>query len=130
MMELKAIESSTAVIGNVQLVYIKEDADKVFADLEESHKKEVEQLLMEIVKKNKWIAYAKVLLFEDIKIIRNNKNKRCLGKAEWCESKVYHIRRTPLSEMSEHEYWQYENDFWQRWHKRWLKLAEKFKEDV
>lgn len=29
-------------------VYIKEDVDKVFADLEESHKMEVEQLLMKI----------------------------------------------------------------------------------
>lgn len=31
-------------------VYLKSEADKVIADLEESHKKEVEQLLMEIVK--------------------------------------------------------------------------------
>ena len=30
--------------------YLKSEADKVIADLEESHKKEVEQLLMEIVK--------------------------------------------------------------------------------
>lgn len=59
---------------------------------------------------------------------RHHKYKRCLDKAEWCESKVYHIRRTPLCDMSEHEYWQYENDFWQRWHKHWLGLAEKFKE--
>ena len=32
------------------LYYEKSEADKVIADLEESHKKEVEQLLMEIVK--------------------------------------------------------------------------------
>ena len=61
-------------------------------------------------------------------MILHHKYKRCLDKAEWCESKVYHIRRTPLCDMSEHEYWQYENDFWQRWHKCWLGLAEKFKE--
>ena len=30
-------------------IYLKSEADKVIADLEESHKKEVEQLLMEIV---------------------------------------------------------------------------------
>ena len=35
--------------GTGVLVYLKEEADKVIADLEESHKKEVEQLLMEIV---------------------------------------------------------------------------------
>lgn len=33
-----------------QPVYLKSDVDKVIADLEESHKMEVEQLLMEIVK--------------------------------------------------------------------------------
>ena len=31
-------------------IYLKSEADKVIADLEESHKKEVEQLLMEIAK--------------------------------------------------------------------------------
>ena len=34
-------------------VYLKSEADKVIADLEESHKKEVGQLLMEIVKLKK-----------------------------------------------------------------------------
>ena len=62
------------------------------------------------------------------KVITRHKYKRCLAMARWCESKVYHIRRTPLCDMSEHEYWQYENDFWQRWQKRWLELAEKFKD--
>lgn len=57
------------------------------------------------------------------KAARHQKYKRCLAMACWCESKVYHIRRTPLCDMDEHEYWQYENDFWQRWQKRWLELA-------
>ena len=35
MSELKAIESATAVIGNVNLVYIKEDADKVITKIVE-----------------------------------------------------------------------------------------------
>lgn len=59
--------------------------------------------------------------------LRHSNHKRCLAMARWCESKVYHIRRTPLCDMDEHEYWQYENDFWQRWQKRWLELADKFK---
>lgn len=63
-----------------------------------------------------------------IKKIRHSNYKRCLAMALWSESKVYHIRRTPLCDMSEHEYYQYENDFWQRWHERWLELAENFKE--
>ena len=58
MIELKAIRSGE--IYNIieyedcyrtdDLYYPKSEVDKVIADLEESHKKEVEQLLMEIVK--------------------------------------------------------------------------------
>ena len=62
MSELKAIESSTAVIGNVNLVYIKSEVDKVIANLEESHKMEVEQLLMEIVGLKKLVETADKLL--------------------------------------------------------------------
>lgn len=39
-------------------VYIKEDVDKVIADLEESHKKEVEQLLMKIAGLEKLVEIA------------------------------------------------------------------------
>ena len=62
------------------------------------------------------------------KVIAHHKRKRCLAMAEWCDSKVYHIRRTALCDMSEHEYWQYEDEFWQRWNARWLKIAKQFKE--
>ena len=62
MSELKAIESATAVIEKVYLVYRKSEADKVIADLEESHKKEVEQLLMEIVGLKKLVETADKLL--------------------------------------------------------------------
>lgn len=65
-------------------IYLKSEADKVIADLEESHKMEVEQLLMEIVKKDKWIAYAKALVLEDIKTIRHQKYKRCDAMARAC----------------------------------------------
>ena len=65
---------------------------------------------------------------EKDKELRRHKYKRCLTMARWCESKVYHIRRTPLCDMDEHEGWQHDDEFWQRWHKRWLELAEKFKE--
>ena len=61
------------------------------------------------------------------KVIAHNKYKRCLGKAKWCESEVYNIMRTPLCDMDEHEGWQHDDEFWQRWYRRWLELAEKFK---
>lgn len=43
-------------------VYLKSEADKVIANLEESHKKEVEQLLMEIVGLKKLVETADKLL--------------------------------------------------------------------
>lgn len=46
--ELKA--DKTFVFGEECEAYKKAEADKFIADLEESHKREVEQLLMEIVK--------------------------------------------------------------------------------
>ena len=42
--------------------YLKDEADKVIADLEESHKMEVEQLLMEIVGLKKLVETADKLL--------------------------------------------------------------------
>ena len=62
MSELKAIESATAVIEKVYLVYRKSEADKFISDLEESHKMEVEQLLMEIAELKKLVETADKLL--------------------------------------------------------------------
>jgi hypothetical protein len=48
--------------GERSQVYLKSEADKVIADLEESHKMEVEQLLMEIVGLKKLVETADKLL--------------------------------------------------------------------
>lgn len=88
-------------------------------------KYEVDKVIAELNKKLDDYRYTIAVLRKEK---RHQKFKRCFSMALWCESKVYHIRRTPLCDMSEHEYWQYENDFWQRWHDRWQELAEKFKE--
>ena len=54
--------------------------------------------------------------------------KRCEAMADNCETNVYNIRRKPLCDMDDHEGWQHDDEFWQRWHKRWLELLAKFKE--
>lgn len=61
------------------------------------------------------------------KQLRHHKYMRCLDKVALCESKIYNIRRLPLRDMDEHTLWQYEDDFWQRWDRRWLELAEKLR---
>lgn len=50
---------------------------------------------------------------------RHQKYKRCLAMAKWCESENYT------------DCWYHENSerckWTEKWHKRWLELAEKFK---
>lgn len=56
MSELKAYIAPTADGTGLAEYYIKSEADNVIAELEESHKMEVEQLLMEIVGLKKQVA--------------------------------------------------------------------------
>lgn len=60
MSELEA--DNTFVFGEECLAYKKSEADKVIADLEESHKKEVEQLLMKIAGLEKLVETADKLV--------------------------------------------------------------------
>lgn len=75
-------------------VYLKSEADKFIEDLEESHKKEVEQLLMEIVElkeKLKINRDARKYWRKEYSIeheeARHNKYKRCLAMAKACREK-------------------------------------------
>ena len=61
-MDDERLEKSESGRIQVTRVYIKAEADKVIADLEESHKKEVEQLLMEIAGLEKLVETADKLL--------------------------------------------------------------------
>ena len=112
--------------------YFKSDADKVIADLEESHKKEVEQLLMEIVELKAdykeacdRLQTANLIKDEQLAATRHHKYKRCLGMAKWCSERIARIEK-------DYAFWQYGKDyaqnFYKKWHKRWLELAEVFKE--
>lgn len=121
--------------------YLKYEADKVIADLEESHKMEVEQLLMEIVELKQKIneVHTELELWRDGSIIsethqkeldekRYSDYKRCLAMVRWCEAEMWNIRNTPLCDMNTHEVWQHDDEFWKRWYEHWLELADKFKE--
>lgn len=57
--------------------------------------------------------------------IRHHKYKRCLAMAEHCKDRI----ENPV-QYDEHDDWLIIDEYWKRWHKRWLKLAEKFKEGV
>lgn len=104
--------------------YKKSEADKVIAKKDE----EIDELKESIdeLQKATDSAWSKVNAMYDE--LRHHKYKQCVAMAERCETNVYNIRRKPLCDMDDHEGWQHDDEFWQRWHKRWLGLAEKFKE--
>ena len=99
----------------------------VLAKLEEQESviAELEDCIRDYSEKTKTLVIANL----DMQRMENHhKYKRCSAMAKWCEAKVYNIQRKPLCDMDDHEGWQHDDEFWQRWHKRWLKLAEHFKE--
>lgn len=66
-------------------VYLKSEADKVIEDLEESHKKEVEQLLMEIVKlkeERRWRKFSEEKPKDKQLVLVHGDN--------WFETAIYH----------------------------------------
>ena len=126
-------------VANVDIEYYpKSEADKVIAELEESHKKEVGQLLIEIAEQKSEIERLEILCANYrhdcdnlaisneqvkkaartlLKKMNHNKRKRCLAMAKLCQWK-----------MGVFIYKEEKSNFYQRWHKRWSMLAEKFKE--
>jgi chromosome condensin MukBEF ATPase and DNA-binding subunit MukB len=136
-MELKPCTYDDMIDGDVDTnieYYPKSEVDKVIADLEESHKMEVEQLLMEIVELKKQVHdYAQglyVIQARAEKEASHHKYRHCLDMAYKCVvlcQKSKDLYRWAEDENLEH-YYNHKIEFFARWHKRWLKLAEKFKE--
>lgn len=64
-----------------------------------------------------------VLKSEAEREIRHQKHKRCLAMVERCKDRIENA-----VQYNEHDDLLIINEFWERWHKRWMELAEKFKE--
>lgn len=58
-------------------------------------------------------------------ILRHQKYKRCLAMAERCKDKIENV-----VQYNEHDDWLIINEYWERWHERWLKIAKQFKEEA
>ena len=128
MSELKAYIAPTPDGTGLAEFYLKSEADKVIADLEESHKKEVEQLLMEIVKLK-----AKNKRPEEFK----DKYKDCAEKAinniAKCELKIRRLSRALYKTCAN---WAHHRVFvrfnsnekaWENMERKCLKKAEEYK---
>lgn len=125
MSELKAFDIVVAEEGYCEgfvkyrrAVYDKSEADKVIADLDKSHKTEVRQLL--ILNRDQTNS-ANRLRDSMEQAIRHHKYKRCFKMARWCiQMMVFN------SKYGTDKKWH----LFKKWHKRWLALADKFKEGV
>ena len=57
------------------------------------------------------------------KVIAHNKYKRCLAMADFCYTNVHCIMGHRLCAFNDRT-----KEWFERWHKRWLEIAKKFKE--
>lgn len=108
------------------LYYDKSEADKMIAEL----KQQIEFLQ----KEKKIIRDLYIGERDDCRIWSaraiNNKYKRCLAMADKCVDlchKAKDLYRWAEDENLEH-YYNHKIEFFARWHKRWLTLADKYKE--
>ena len=60
--------------------------------------------------------------------MNHQKYKRCMAMAERCESEEKRLEAISPIFDTDKECWEYNSDYWYKQHKRWLELAEKFKE--
>ena len=117
--------------------YTRIDADKVIADLEESHKKEVGQLLIEIAElkeqlknsRNARQYWRKEYLIE-YKECCSQKHKRCLAMVEKCHALYdkYSMLAADDANWEEEDYYFARWRFFEKWKYKWLELAKQFEE--
>ena len=92
--------------------YLKSDADKVIAELKADYQEACDRLQT-----------ANLIKDEQLAETRHQKWKRCLAMAKWCDAKAdwyYGIGESLRNRV----------EFYIKWHKRWLELAEQFKEGI
>ena len=77
-------------------------------------------------------AYFAERLAEKDKELRHQKYKRCLAMVKWCkaEAEINHNSAYEASEYlpSREDYFRRRAEHYERWQKRWLELAEQFKD--
>lgn len=132
-MALKAIESATAVIGNVHLVYPKDEADKVIAELNDKLKAQTsiaeEALKLEGIYRSSYAEAVKEL-YEKNKKLRRQKYKRCLAMARWCADVRELMHKLPVTDVDADRRRMKACKWCRKWRNRWLDIADKFKEGV
>lgn len=103
------------ITGSANKVYSKSEADAVIAEKD----KEIAELEERIADGDKDFEMVNNQNERLLKFVRHHKHKRCLAMAKLCNEKwlVHNFAEIPTKLK-----------FYDKWEKRWLELAEKFKE--
>lgn len=112
--------------------YLKSEADKLIAGLEDKLRAANEQI------ENLINSASSIMLFQDrvkdnkCAELRHQKYKRCLAMARWCKMSARENDTRMCLPMkctlTRHEEYLYFIGYYHKWHRRWLELAKKFKE--
>ena len=123
-------------IGTIESadLYLKSEVDKVIADLKESHKKEVEQLLIEIVKlkdklshKTEFAIQCQMAAHTLQRKLRHCKYKRCMAMANMCREAVCFWDNVKYTYFKGEAYCFRKLKHNGKWGQIWLAISEKFK---
>ena len=126
-----AVEQVERVAGDIDelhlddnMFYLKSEADKLIAELN-----------MRICDSDEDFEIANNQIERLLKIVRHQKYKRCLVMAEQCKESMRLMRTYEATDDywdpelgHDAEYFFKKGDFYKKWRKRWLKIAEKFNE--
>lgn len=130
-MDDERLEKSESGKIQVTRVYIKSEADKVIADLKQKMKQQdvlLGKALNTISESHKHVVSL-------ARKCNHANNKRCLAMADFCESQYdycnavgngFWLVRGDIETRD--KYRKKADNFWWKWHKRWLELAEQFKD--
>lgn len=105
-------------------VYLKRETDKVIAEKDKE--------IADLIEKNKRLANKDLIMasetIKDIfKNLRHHKYHRCLDMAVRCISEEKRLEAIAPLFDTDKECWEYCSDYWKKWHKQWLQLAEQVK---
>lgn len=131
MSELKAYIAPTADGTGLADYYLKSEVDMVIDELKVKLRVQTSNAEDAWKLKDSYhSSYAEAVkeLYEKNKELRHHKYKRCLDKAEMCQARYDEEDAKVNGHYSSWEYTSDEMKYWERWQKRWLELAEKFKE--
>lgn len=106
-------------------VYLKSEVDKMIAELN-----------MRICDCDEDFEIANNQIQRLLKIVRHQKYKRCIAMAKQCKESLRLMRTYEVTDYywnlefgHDAEYFCKRGDFYKKWRKRWLELAEKFKDN-